>query len=668
MAIKLIKDPLHGNTTFSNIEEKVLDSPLYNRLHHVLQNSCAYLVYPSNKTSRFTHSLGVMNIATNLFNYGISNADPNVLEKYLKQCKNIIDLIVNSTDLPIVHGVEKENYLKKINKSKVQKSLLKNDDYLKYLYNIMGWNFCNHTTINNYLFTDTSLHSTYLLLLQSLRLFALLHDFGHLPFSHLTEFALSEVYNKLNGNSLPNKVKKTQKEKDYTEKFHKFFKSTNKEIHEAVGKKLIKVLLTYCSYTCDTQDENQKIYEIFTYQIIINILDEVFKGVDSKLLSIFEIIDGNFDADKMEYSIRDGHASGLFDKSGDIERIVKLFCLATRDKEKDNETEKLDKFCFYPSLQTINDIQELFIDRYRIYKFMINHHKVKRFDYILQKCIELLLHEEFKSKKRINLSVRQYSLENMVNTIFEIISYTDVITENKDDIEKLFYQFAQLNDFWLVTLLNGKMLELILSAGKKDFNVLKILLNEFFTNSKEIKSLWKKDYEYSAFSELLGQKVYEILQNNDLSQNKYQKLFYKTLSLSGKFDNDSLGKMDFTKKVNDLGKCVVEFMNQNIDEWTEKIFEHFRLIGKLVLCRPTNLKIANFNMSLIDIKDNGFERKEYKFGEVSGVPDYLFLDRNNSVQFFVYYKEEFEPTELQKMIIEQLYTIFINKLDIKQRG
>ena len=25
-----------------------------------------------------------MNIATNLFNYGISNADPNVLEKYLK--------------------------------------------------------------------------------------------------------------------------------------------------------------------------------------------------------------------------------------------------------------------------------------------------------------------------------------------------------------------------------------------------------------------------------------------------------------------------------------------------------------------------------------------------------------------------------------------------------
>ena len=83
MAIKLIKDPIVGNITFSLIEDKILSSSLFNRLHYVLQNSCAYLVYPANKTSRFIHSLGTMKYVTDLYNYGIINvADRNILIEY----------------------------------------------------------------------------------------------------------------------------------------------------------------------------------------------------------------------------------------------------------------------------------------------------------------------------------------------------------------------------------------------------------------------------------------------------------------------------------------------------------------------------------------------------------------------------------------------------------
>ncbi len=40
----------------------------------------------------------------------------------------------------------------------------------------------------------------YLLALQSLRLGALLHDVGHLPFSHVSEYALESLYRELRKN------------------------------------------------------------------------------------------------------------------------------------------------------------------------------------------------------------------------------------------------------------------------------------------------------------------------------------------------------------------------------------------------------------------------------------------------------------------------------------
>ena len=42
----------------------------------------AYFVYPMNKTSRFIHSIGVMDIASDIFYDSLNNS--NVKEEYLK--------------------------------------------------------------------------------------------------------------------------------------------------------------------------------------------------------------------------------------------------------------------------------------------------------------------------------------------------------------------------------------------------------------------------------------------------------------------------------------------------------------------------------------------------------------------------------------------------------
>jgi HD superfamily phosphohydrolase len=73
--LKFIKDPVRGNIICSNLEFEIFALPIFNRLHYILQNSMAYFVYPMNRTSRFIHSIGVMDIVTEIFCYALNNSN-----------------------------------------------------------------------------------------------------------------------------------------------------------------------------------------------------------------------------------------------------------------------------------------------------------------------------------------------------------------------------------------------------------------------------------------------------------------------------------------------------------------------------------------------------------------------------------------------------------------
>ena len=62
-----IRDPVHSFVRVDSDEREALDSAPFQRLRHIHQLALTYLVYPGATHKRFEHSLGVMELATRIF-------------------------------------------------------------------------------------------------------------------------------------------------------------------------------------------------------------------------------------------------------------------------------------------------------------------------------------------------------------------------------------------------------------------------------------------------------------------------------------------------------------------------------------------------------------------------------------------------------------------------
>lgn len=62
-----VRCPIHGFIRYSRNERRIIDHPLFQRLRNVRQLALEYLVYPGAMHTRFEHSLGVMNMASQMF-------------------------------------------------------------------------------------------------------------------------------------------------------------------------------------------------------------------------------------------------------------------------------------------------------------------------------------------------------------------------------------------------------------------------------------------------------------------------------------------------------------------------------------------------------------------------------------------------------------------------
>lgn len=62
-----IRDPVHGFIRLNQLEWDVINQPVFQRLRRIRQLAWTDMVYPGAMHTRFEHSLGVMHVASRMF-------------------------------------------------------------------------------------------------------------------------------------------------------------------------------------------------------------------------------------------------------------------------------------------------------------------------------------------------------------------------------------------------------------------------------------------------------------------------------------------------------------------------------------------------------------------------------------------------------------------------
>lgn len=191
-----VVDTIHGTIYYTKLERQIINTPFFNRLHDVNQSSTVYLTFAPNRTKRYEHSLGTMQLTSDIFynaamNSSGSEAMELLMEKARKAFLEIVSYIKNGGGngkfiFPFQQKTyETMDFLKN-----------KNDDYIVEIIDKQFSTLFHGNCLLNYAPNklNTGMNAfLFLCLLQSLRIVGLLHDIGHPPQSHIIESVLEEI-------------------------------------------------------------------------------------------------------------------------------------------------------------------------------------------------------------------------------------------------------------------------------------------------------------------------------------------------------------------------------------------------------------------------------------------------------------------------------------------
>lgn len=388
-----INDSIHGLILLSELEKKIISSIGFNRLHDVYQNSTVYLTFPSNRTKRFEHSIGTMKLCSDMFYYSVLNSNKKILQNFFNDFNKAF----------IKLGIDIDSF--KSNFYKFENSLIPNN------LNIF----------------DNKKIKIYILLIQSVRIAALLHDIGHTPFSHIIEDALKDAYTKNEGNS---------DYSDFIETMKPYLK--NRHLHEEIGDNITNKIFE------ELEKEYKNNKELLYIKIVVL---EIFN--DKNIFKcLHRIIDGSVDCDRLDYVTRDSVNSGIDSGKIDYKRIINEMKIL---KHKTN----FYIFCFQK--KSINSIEDFFKRRLELYKNIIYHHRVIKTDLILKNVIIELIDYYFNNK---NLT---HNTDVLLNTNGLSISRLWKPLKNNSSINEI----SQWNDSYVITMLR----DYLLSPIGKDNNI-----------------------------------------------------------------------------------------------------------------------------------------------------------------------------------------------------
>lgn len=634
-----INDSLHGLIRLSEFEKDIVSSVGFNRLHDIYQNSTAYLTYPSNRTKRFEHSIGTMKLCSDMFYSAVLNSSEDNLKKFYNSYSDVVIALIEEfkkSDLK-----EYESVLNKTPKGIPEVTL---DIFRKSL--ISSNVPCDFVYIH-------------ILLIQSVRIAALLHDIGHPPFSHIVEFALKDSKAKYSGNQ------NTERQKSFSSKMADF--PEDKPLHETMGIFISQnILQTIIKKSKNKSSDSETFFKI----LVLKCVKRIF--ADEGLFSyLHKIIDGTLDGDRLDYVTRDSSNSGLNVGSVDYSRIIKEIKILYYKDPKSNK----DVPWFCVPVKSINSVEDFLRRRYDLYKNVINHHRVIKTDFLLENTVKDLVVQYLDNAEAVEQE------NNDSNVIpFDISGLWFPL--EKGMLEEKNSALAQWNDSWLITILKQiyyKEYKEYKDKHEKESVKFKTScqLAELLENKKNYYSLVKRSEDFRIIDNAVADIIKKAAKN---LENRIKELEEKSEEL-GKTDTsdfiDEAGTLSYIRTViKNCKKKQCEFLLADLLQNKRTIqFEDIKSeIKKIVNDRITKSHgicdvqtvfktISGGLGEAIFFYDNN--DKLYALDEISGIATTLKRENLFRPVFYVYVlttESRDEINNSKEKILEQLGEAIGNRL------
>jgi HD superfamily phosphohydrolase len=471
-----------------------------------------------------------MHVASHMFKNSLINSDVMIVKSFLKSAKKELEKLI------VKNGLE----IKLDNLDLEDKALL-------------GFSFV----------LESELKSTYLILLQSLRLTGLLHDVGHLPFSHQTEYALKSLYLSLH---------ELDEVNDEQEEFLKFYDAVTSNgkfvLHEGIGETYLDMLFNYEVF--ESTQKNKEVIQLY-YLIVKNILN----NVTTKRFTyetLHEYVASSVDADRMDYINRDLLASGYISTSADFLRLTREAILI--------EYNNSYKLSFMSS--SLADIEHLLESRFNLYKKVFFTHNISRLDTLLETVITYL------SKDYLSSPAKEKKIYQSISMMWKFTL--------ESDIEKRLDIISQLDENWLISLFK----------------------KEYFKIKYQLSHSYQERYYLAAFEDILfGKHIFRATWKN-LSE------FYKLLEFIE--EERYVFKEKFGKVSQKKEKRLEEYLNHFIEKYNQHSSFFAYSVVSLSIGVDKNFLLYDGENS-IKLNEISTLRKRLITSRSNTVPFYLFSNQ-----------------------------------------
>lgn len=598
-----LNDTIHGLIALTEYEKRIISTIGFNRLHDVYQNSTVYLTFPTNRTKRFEHSIGTMKLCSDMFFHSLLNTSDIMLNEFFEIFELELDKIIQEI------GQDTQFCDKKLG-GRVPSSMPQ-IVFEQLRHSLIPYNI------------PTKYRVYHMILMQSIRASALLHDIGHPPFSHIVEFALKDVYleyKDIKGNQ-------TDHMKEFLSVMSKYFED-NKKLHEQMGDEIsdgiLKKVITPITEDMERYEEN--LFEALVLECVNRIFKE--KGAFRYL---HRILDSGLDADRLDYVTRDSLNSGMTTGKIEYSKIINDMKMIVKKGE----------IFFCLPLRAVGSVEDFIKRRYNSYKDIIYHHRVIKTDFLLEGIVKELV------IKYLNEKESGIPPESEVLIPFDISGLWFPLGNKKSAIKA--NALSQWNDSWLMTVLKQIYYTQYyhnenIKEGSKEY-VLEQRLTELLRNSKRYYSIIKRSENFKIIDDAV--KLELVRKKEELEELLYlvQKLSKEGASQVKASEIEAIHEVLENTTRHGSG-FVLSFISRHNCDLQMNDFEQFI---KDVVKEETNHTFQDIKMydtvTLFKRISIGLDKPIFfynhkdaisTFHEISGISDILQLDSDYLPVFYIY--------------------------------